>query len=325
MEKNQTFIIHGTNDKLWNFQELIGYLVKNQHQHISLKINPEAICLETLGIYRLLDNFKFKQVDIYTENQLEKHDRYNIIINSDNYWLSHIPLIATDLHQWSGAKTFLAFYHRPTASRLGIASYLHTHYQTKSHIHFPFKTDINNLELFEFDKLGLYLKESLMDATHLLADMPLKVVENINLDSITTLFDYFYDSDTTISMYKDIFVDLVGENHVAGNTFYPTEKIARSMWLKKPFIVFGSRDYLCYLRQMGFKTFQTPTLDFWSEEYDSYEGRERYIRMLALIDELAKKSKEELQELYQAMQPILEHNYNLLKTQSYNTIITQID
>ena len=59
MEKNKRFIISGTNDKLWNIQEFIEYLSKNQHTHISLSINPEAICLDTLGVYRLLDNFKF--------------------------------------------------------------------------------------------------------------------------------------------------------------------------------------------------------------------------------------------------------------------------
>ena len=97
------------------------------------------------------------------------------------------------------------------------------------------------------------------------------------------------------------------------------------MLLKKPFIIFGSRDYLDYLHQMGFKTFQTPGLDFWSEDYDGYEGRERYIRILALLDELAKKSLAELQQLYQEMQVILDHNYNLLLNQSYNTKIDYIE
>jgi hypothetical protein len=322
MEK-QTFIIHATNDKLWNFQELVNYLAKNQRQHISLKINPEAICLETLGIYQLLDNFEFKQVDIYTENQLEKHDNYNIIINSNNRWLLHLPLISPDNFKWTGAKTFLAFYHRPTANRLGISSYLFTQYQTQSLIHFSYATDIDRLQLFEFNKLALLRKKNLGEVSAMLPYMPLHAYKNSDVDEIMSWYDY--SRDPGITLYQDIFIDIVSESHVAGNTFYPTEKIARPMWLKKPFIIFGSRDYLCYLRQMGFKTFQTPTLDFWSEDYDAYEGRERYIRILALIDELAKKSKEELQELYQAMQPILEHNYNLLQTQSYSKTITQVD
>ncbi len=82
----------------------------------------------------------------------------------------------------------------------------------------------------------------------------------------------------------------------------------------------ASKDYIDYLLQMGFQTFY----EFWSEDYDGYQGRERYMKILALIDELAKKSKKELEEMYQAMQPILDHNYNLLLTQSYNKTITKI-
>jgi hypothetical protein len=124
-----------------------------------------------------------------------------------------------------------------------------------------------------------------------------------------------YDfSDPLTNFYQDILIDIVVESHVAGDTFYPTEKTVRPMWLKKPFIVFASKDYLEYLRQLGFKTFY----NYWSEDYDGYEGRDRYVKILELIASLAKKSSAELEEMYQDMQLILEHNYNLLLTQSYN-------
>ena len=110
MEKNKRFIISGTNDKLWNIQEFIDYLSKNQHTHISLSINPEAICLDTLGVYRLLDNFKFNQVDITTENQLEKHEKYNIQININNIFLAHLPNIDLKLHDWNQKKNFFSIF-----------------------------------------------------------------------------------------------------------------------------------------------------------------------------------------------------------------------
>ena len=128
----------------------------------------------------------------------------------------------------------------------------------------------------------------------------------------------------TKQIYENFFIDIVAETFTTGDCFFVTEKTIRPMLLKKPMISMASRNYLCYLRQMGFRTWQTPESTFWSEEYDGYEGRERYIRILALIDELAKKSKTELEEMYQAMQPILDHNYNLLVTQSYNKTITKI-
>lgn len=319
MEKNQTFVISGTNDKLWNFQELISYLVKNQRQHISLKINPEAICLETLGIYRLLDNFEFTQVDIYTENQLEQHSKYNIIVDSHNRWLAQCqPDIPTVLHEWTGAKTFLSFYHRPTASRLGFASYLYTHHNNASTIHFSYETDSDRIQLYEFDKLIAFRLESSSDVANLLPCMPLYAYDNHEVVEVGT--SYKYSRGTGIALYRDILVDIVSEAHVIGNTFYPTEKSARPMWLKKPFIMFSSRDYLCYMRQMGFKTFN----DFWSEEYDGYEGRDRFNQIIKLIDTLASKSKQELIEMYQGMQSILDHNYNMLLNKTYTTTITPI-
>ena len=319
MEKNQAFVISGTNDKLWNFQELISYLANNQRKHISLKINPEAVCLETLGIYRLLDNFEFTKVDIYTENQLEKHNKYNIIVDSHNRWLAHQPSIQTELHDWTGTKTFLAFYHRPTASRLGFASYLYTHHRDASSIHFSYDTDLDRLQLYEFDKLSILRLESINDVTNMLPHMPLYAYNNHDVDEIMSWYDY--SRDPGITMYRDIFVDIVSEAHVIGNTFYPTEKIARPMWLKKPFIMFASKDYLCYLRQMGFKTFN----DFWSEEYDGYEGRDRFELIIELIETLSAKSQKELTDMYWDMKYVLDYNFELLKTQSYTKCVTLID
>ena len=318
MEK-QTFIIHATNDKLWNFQELVNYLAKNQRQHISLKINPEAICLETIGVYRLLDNFEFAKVDIHTENQLEQHSKYNIVVDLHNRWLAHQPSIQPTWHEWTGAKTFLAFYHRPTANRLGFASHLYTHHRDVSSIHFSYNTDLDRIKLYEFDKLATLRLESISDVAKLVPCMPLYAYDNHEVDEVMSWYDY--SRDPGITLYRDIVIDIVSEAHVTGKTFYPTEKIARPIWLKKPFVVFASRDYLCYLRQMGFKTFN----DFWSEEYDGYEDRDRFELIIKLINTLAAKSQKELTEMYWNMKSVLDHNFELLKTQSYIKCVTQID
>jgi hypothetical protein len=71
---------------------------------------------------------------------------------------------------------------------------------------------------------------------------------------------------------------------------------------------------------MGFRTFS----DFWDEEYDGYEGRDRYLKILKLIDNLATKSKNELESMYWDMQHILDWNYNLLLTQEYNKKIIKL-
>jgi len=321
MSIKNAFIISGTNDMIWNMHDIIDYLVKNQNKHISLKINPEAICLNTINLYKLLDSFKFSQVDIYTENQLEAHEKYNIIISHQNKWLQAKWTVEPTYQQWNKNKIFLAFYRRPTANRLGIASHLYHNHNEKSLIHFSCGTGNEKIDHYELDKLLTYNVESVEKASRLIPHLPIwynnKVEDLTNIEN-SVINEHVDTIHKTI--YQDILIDIVAETHVSGNTFFPTEKTVRPMWLKKPFIILGSRDYLDYLHQMGFKTF----CNFWSEEYDGSDGRERYIRILALIDKLAKKSKEELQQLYQAMQPILDHNYNLLQTQSYNTTITKI-
>ena len=319
MEKDQKFIISGTNDKLWNFQELIYFLIENQHKHIALKINPEAISLRELGVYQLLDNFEFMQVDIYTGNQLEQHEKYNIIFDTDNTFLQEKLNISTTLHSWNCSKIFLNLYGRPTAGRLGIASHLLSEHKNNSLIHFSSGIMLDDLPHYELDKLLEYDINSIEKVGKLITKMPIKQAPSDGYSNVKYNF-----SDQLTQMYQNIFVDIVAETHVLGTTFYPTEKTTRPMWLKKPFIIFGSKDYLCYLRQLGFQTFQTLDDTYWSEDYDGYEGKERYIRILALIDELAKKSKKELEEMYLVMKPILNHNYNLLVTQSYNKTIAKI-
>jgi hypothetical protein len=202
---------------------------------------------------------------------------------------------------------------------LGFASYLYTHHRDASSIHFSYDTDLDRLQLYEFDKLSILRLESINDVTNMLPHMPLYAYNNHDVDEIMSWYDY--SRDPGITMYRDIFVDIVSEAHVIGNTFYPTEKIARPMWLKKPFVMFASKDYLCYLRQMGFKTFN----DFWSEEYDGYEGRDRFELIIELIKTLSTKSQKELTDMYWDMKYVLDYNFELLKTQSYTKCVTLID
>lgn len=306
----QEFRVGATSDHIWNQVALIDFLSKNQKKHITIRMNPEAICLDNLGLYDLLDCFDFAQVDLYTENPLESHKTYNIIVKNRSPWLLKKEIIDEKLHCWNNKKIFFCLFGRPTASRLGIAAHLYSNYNTISHLHFSAKTTDGNLIQFELDKLLQYHITSIKPVGELINNLPLLLSSP---DRYTAFNGYYYDDPLT-DFYQDILIDIVVESHVAGNTFYPTEKTTRPMWLKKPFITFASKDYLCYLRQMGFRTFS----DFWDEDYDGYQGRDRYLRILQLIDNLSNKSISELNDMYCSMQYTLDHNYNLLQTQSYD-------
>jgi hypothetical protein len=122
-------------------------------------------------------------------------------------------------------------------------------------------------------------------------------------------------------LYKNIFVDLVSEPTCYGATFYPTEKIVRAILCKRPFIAMCSKNYLIYLRQLGFRTFH----DFWDENYDGYEGKEKYFKILKLIDDIGSMSRAKIAKMYTDMHEILEHNYNLIVTQTYQTQVQYVD
>lgn len=312
------FTISCVNDKIWNHVDLVRFLSNHQRKDITLFINPEAIDLSQLGLYDLLDCFEFASVRIGTWNQLETSDKYNITTNIGNRFLTENIAEVTDtarLHAWNGQKVFLTCYGRPTANRLGLAAYLNSHYPAMSLVHFSGGAALNDLTLYELDKLAEFRLESVKEAVELIPQLP----RLYNSETAYDFAHYKFDDPLT-QCYENIFVDIVSESHVLGNTFFATEKTTRPMWLKKPFIVFASTSYLCYLRQMGFKTFS----EFWDESYDGHQGRDRFVKILELIDSLANKSTSELEQMYQGMQNILDHNYNLLLNQTYNPTIISI-
>jgi hypothetical protein len=311
-----SFVISATSDRFWNLTEFIQFLVKHQRQAIELGVDPEAICLKSLGVYQLLDVFEFESVHIVTHNPLEEHSRYSIKKLRADSWFSMQPQLSSDLHTWNKQKIFYALFGRPTAARLGLAGYLFSHHAQLAHLHFSSPTNNDNLAQFELDKLLEFRIASVGEAAAIINRLPILLN---NSDLYTANYGYYYHDPLT-QRYRDILVDVVVESHVKGRTFFPTEKTARPMWLKKPFIMFASRDYLDYLHQMGFKTF----CSYWSEDYDGYEGRERFLRIINLIDHIAQLPQQELFDMYLDMQPILEHNRQLLLNQSYSSEITQI-
>jgi hypothetical protein len=309
---NKMFTIICNNDKIWNQLELIDYLVQNQDKKILLDINPEAICLQSLGVYELLDVFNFEHVIIRTWNPLEAHSKYEIKLIGDNFCFKKIPNIPVQLHQWDQTKIFFCLYGRPAAGRLALAGHLFNRYKQQSLIHFS--TNIDEYK-FEFDKLLAYDVASMPAACDLLQHLPLLQASNDQYSPNEYNF-----GDTLTELYQHILVDVVGETFVQGTTFFPSEKTTRPMLLKKPFMIFASRDHLAYLRQMGFRTFH----DFWDEDYDGFETRDRLLRMYQVIQKIAVQPQDQLLDMYHRMQPVLEHNYNLLMSQSFNKKITKI-
>lgn len=316
---NSAFKIIPADNFIWNKKELLDFLIANQGQPIELSTNQEGCCCRSIGLYQLLDQFKYQRVTIYTANPIEQHQRFTIVVQLPWKFLNTKKEIDSELQQWTKNKIFGTVFGRPLWHRIGIAAHLQTNHRNQSSI--GFFTDPNNVdvrELFETQQLFQTDVRSFVNFAHVLTHLPLRHLEVDEYTPGQQMTDGYVDQ--TKKIYKDFLIDIVAEPFTSGDCFFVTEKTVRPMLLKKPIIAMASKNHLEYLRQMGFRTFG----DFWDETYDGYEGADRYIRILELIDRLAEKSIDELEIMYWDMQYTLEHNYNLLITKKFSKKITLI-
>lgn len=317
------FVVSPSDHHIWNRVQLEQFLIDHQNQDIVLFTQEEGCDCEIIGLYSLLDLFKFRSVTIYTCNPFEKHGRYNIRLDPISLKFFNVDQqsISTyqKMHHWNFSKIFGILYNRPIWHRLGLVSHMYTHHRHKTLINFrsdPSKID--ERKLFEIDQLFTNHPESARNFLNCYQAFPLtlKIVDDYTKGGTTKMH-----TDQLCECYPNFFIDIVAETFINGNTFFATEKTVRPMLLKKPMIIMGSKNYLLYLRQMGFRTFG----DFWNEEYDGFAGPDRFNRIIKLIDHLANMSTNELEKMYLDMTYTLDHNYNLLKEQSYSNQLTQLD
>jgi len=122
---------------------------------------------------------------------------------------------------------------------------------------------------------------------------------------------------------NDTFVNIISETHTVGtNMIFPTEKTTKAIYTAQPFILFGNPNTLKYLKKWGYRTFS----DFWDESYDDdVPMEERLNRLISTMEFIANKSWDELKNWLYDMEPILEHNFNvLMQLQPYRSRINNI-
>lgn len=319
----QKFYLRPSDWMIWNRHELLQFLISNQKQDIFITTENEGCDCRYVGLYALLDLFDFESVTIETSNLLECHPDYNIVTSplAFNFFKGpKDPGHYSRYHIWNENKIFSVFYNRPLWHRIGLASYLYSHHRDVSVINFRSDPhDLDHRRLFEIDQLFINDPESARGFLQNYHCFPQQI------DTIDTYGgggpgDTIKHTDQLCRFYPDIMIDVVGETFVNGDTFFVTEKTVRPMLMKKPMITMAGRDQLLYLRQMGFKTFY----EFWDEDYDGYEGKERYLRILDLISRLAKITKQELSDMYRSMSDILDHNHDLVINSKYKKEIEKI-
>ena len=99
----------------------------------------------------------------------------------------------------------------------------------------------------------------------------------------------------------------VSETVYFGRRQHLTEKTFKPIALGMPFVLSAPAGSLSYLKQYGFKTFDT----VWSEDYDMIQDDMRRTRKISLLlQQLDQKTEQEKNQLFQKCIPIIEHNWN---------------
>jgi len=312
-------IVVKTSDcKVWQQQQIILDLIKASkiHDNICINLNSEGPCAKSLGLYALLDDICSKfaitpsRIIIYTCNQLETHDQYKIIRSAP---IKGISELQKKLKQSppkyktidKNTKHFGSFVGHGNRMRLAVSSYLYCKHKDKTLQ--SYHTDVKNAYFDQF--IGLeelmfydYDAEQVDTAFNFLKVTPLKLDEIVSYPILHE--DKVYD---ILDYYPQIFVDIVNQTYMTGNTFYLDDKFWRSIITKTPFIVQGSQNFLLNLKRLGFKTF-----DCWWDEGYSQDPPDYQVKLI--IENLQMISTWDTQKLlkvYEEMKPTLDHNYEI--------------
>ena len=112
---------------------------------------------------------------------------------------------------------------------------------------------------------------------------------------------------SAVSECMESFLHVVTETCYWENKEHLTEKIFKPIVARQPFLLLGCANNLRYLKDYGFKTFDS----WWDESYDSIQDPvERLQAVVKIIKDLCSKSDAELESLLVDMQSVLDHNYN---------------
>jgi hypothetical protein len=106
---------------------------------------------------------------------------------------------------------------------------------------------------------------------------------------------------------QDSLVYVPTETVYFGRRLHITEKTFKAIALEMPFVLVAPAGSLAYMREYGFKTFDS----VFDESYDLETDDIKRIEMVAqLLKSLDQMSQQQRYQIHQACVPIVEHNYN---------------
>ena len=131
-------------------------------------------------------------------------------------------------------------------------------------------------------------------------------------------YQYYYYCDMQhIFLYYHSSDFLVVRETLFRNDTFITEKTWKAIAMKKPFILVGSLHTLRYLKELGFRTFDT-----WIDEsYDNETNLQKRAMMIYNeVDKLANLDPDSFRKMIAEMMEVVDHNYYHLKETFSNNV-----
>lgn len=107
-----------------------------------------------------------------------------------------------------------------------------------------------------------------------------------------------------VDIYNDSYYSTIIETVIHNDFAMFSEKFAKPIMAKRPFVVFGSRHHLKAFRNLGFKTFDS-VID---ESYDDIEDMHK--RFKAVLDTMQKLCELDPKKVFEELDAVLKHNFD---------------
>jgi hypothetical protein len=305
--------------KIWQAEQTVAAIIYEylQNQSVKINLNNEGPCADSIGLYKILDyvceKFAFdkSRITILTCNFEETHPEYTIL-KKPQHWISRTVETFNQMDFCSQNKDvtknlFGCVYNVPSWDRLCLLSYIYANTSSPSMLFCNGVWEGSRYNSYYFNELIDFFPEQFFAVVDFLKSSPSSVLQDAvsnkpvtadNLMKVTTL-------------YNDFFIDVVAETFVQGLSFFITEKTIRPMLTTTPFIIQAPKSFLRTLKS----DYQVQSFDrWWCEDYDNYEGSTRLEHIFKVIDYVNTWTVGDRQQVYQEMQPILQHNRNIWLT-----------
>lgn len=165
--------------------------------------------------------------------------------------------------------------------------------------------------------------EIIVELNNTLPCMPEKFYENyqnVDMSEFSEIESGKYVMMLNKAILQDSWVSVISEASVSNDQCFCSEKIFKPIVQEHPFLVWGDRYTMQKMRELGYQTFD----NWWSEDWDHQDVRNRLDNLTATLVDLCKLSHSDWMTRMHDMKSVLKHNSELLTHKSQEEVRDEI-